>query len=155
MEKKFTSKQKYKNEIIDLFQALVKKLMNSLYGVQMRRDINELYYCKSETWMKTEYDENVLSFWKLSNGNYIVKMKKDDRLDDDNIAKNTSAAHLGAFILSNSKRILNKFIRKIDGFYTKNVYYTDTDSLYIAKKYWDVLDKAGLVGDNVCQDRKN
>ena len=52
--------------------------MNSLYGVQIRRDISESYYCKSETWMKTEFDENVLDYWKLPNGIYIVKIKKDE-----------------------------------------------------------------------------
>ena len=31
------------------------------------------------------------------------------------------------------------------------MYYTDTDSYYIEKKYWDVMDKAGLVGDDLCQ----
>ena len=80
---KKTSKQKYRNENIDLMQALVKLVMNSLYSVQMRRDNNESYYCKSETWMKTEYDGNVLDYWKLSNRMYIVKMKTDDGLDDE------------------------------------------------------------------------
>ena len=47
--------------------------------------------------MKTEYDENVLDFWKLQNGNYIVKVKEDDGLDDDCDNKNTLPAHLGAF----------------------------------------------------------
>ena len=56
-------------------QGLVKLNMNILYGVQIRRDINESYYCKSETWMKTEFDENVLDYSKLPNGNFIVKMK--------------------------------------------------------------------------------
>ena len=32
--------------------------------------------------MKTEFDENVLEYWKITNGNYIVRMKKDDGLDD-------------------------------------------------------------------------
>ena len=41
--------------------------------------------------------------------------------------------HLGAFVLSNSKRIMNNFIRAINGFYTKGVYYIDTDSLYFGK----------------------
>ena len=91
-------------------QGLVKLIMNSLYGVQIRRDINESYYCKSETWMKTEFDENVLDYWKLPNGNYNVRMKKDDGLDDDCDIKNTLPAVLGAFILSNSKRIMNNFI---------------------------------------------
>ena len=37
-------------------------------------------------------------------------MKKDDGLDDDCDIKNTLPAVLGAFILSNSKRIMNNFI---------------------------------------------
>ena len=126
-------------------QGLVKLIMNSLYGVQIRKDINESFYCKSETWMKTEFDENVLDYWKLPNGNYIVQMKKDDGLDDDCDIKNTLPAVLGAFILSNSKRIMNNFIREINGFYNNSIYYGDTDSLYIEKKYWDVFDKANLV----------
>ena len=37
--------------------------MNSLYGIQkIRRDINESYYYNTETWMKTEIDENVLDY---------------------------------------------------------------------------------------------
>ena len=112
IEKLFALRQKYKDEKNDLMQGLVKLIMNSLYGVQIRKDINESYSCKSETWMKTEFDENVLDYWKLPNGNYIVKMKKDDGLDDDCDIKNTLPAVLGAFILSNSKRIMDNFIRE-------------------------------------------
>ena len=83
IEKMFALRQKYKDEKNDLLQGLVNLIMYSLYGVQIRKDINESYSCKSETWMKTEIDENVLDYWKLPNGNYIVKMKKDDGLDDD------------------------------------------------------------------------
>ena len=56
--------------------GLVGLVLNNLYGFQIRKDIIDSYYCKSETWMKTENDENVLEYWKLSNGTYIVKMKK-------------------------------------------------------------------------------
>ena len=154
IEKLFPLRQKYKDEKNDLMQKLVKLIMNSLFGVQIRRDINESYYCKSETWMKTELDENVLDYWKLRNGNYVVKMKKDDGLDDDDCDnKNTLPAVLGAFILSNSKRIMNNFIREINGFYNNTIYYTDCDSLYIEKKYWDELDKANLVGEDLCQGK--
>ena len=156
IEKLFALRQKYKDEKNDLMQGLVKLNINSLYGVQIRKDINELYSFKSETWMKTEFDENVLDYWKLPNGNYIVKMKKDDGLDDDDCdIKNTLPAVLGAFILANSRRIMNKFVREINGFYENNIYYTDTDSLYIEKKYWVVLDKANLVGDNLCQGKND
>ena len=123
--------------------------MNSLYGVQIRRDINETYHCKSD------FDENVLDYWKLPNGNYIVKMKKDDGLDEDCDIKKTLPAVLGAFMLANSRRILNKFIREINGFYNNNIYYTDTDSLYIEKKYWDVLDKGKLIGENLCHGKND
>ena len=146
IDKLFVLRQKYKDEKNDLIQGLIKLVMNSLYGVQTRRDISESYFCKSETWMKTEFDENVLDYWKLPNGNYIVKMKKDDGLDDDCDIKNTLPAVLGAFILSNRKRIMNNFIREINGFNNNSIYYGDIDSLYIEKKYWDVLDKANSVG---------
>ena len=78
--------------------------------------------------MGTEYDENVLDYWKLPNGSYIVKYKKDERLEGDNDAKNTLPSHVGAFILSNSERILNNFIREVNRFYIGSIYYGDTDS---------------------------
>ena len=49
-------------------------------------------------------------------------MKKDDGLDDDSDMKNTLPAVLGAFILSNSKRIMNNFIRESNGFYNNSIY---------------------------------
>ena len=82
-------------------------------------------------------------------------MTKDDGLDGDNNVKNTLPSHLGAFILSNSKRNMNNFIREIDGFYNTSIYYGDTDSLYVEKKYWDVLDKANLAGKILCQGKND
>ena len=105
--------------------------------------------------METEYDENVLDFWKLPNGKYIVKFKKDDRLEGDNDVKNTLPSRLGAFILCNSKRNMKQFIKEINGFYNNIIYYSDTDSLYKEKKYWDVIDKANLVGKNLCQGKND
>ena len=136
-----------------LMQSLVKLIMNSLCGVQIRRDIDQSNKCKSEHWMQTEYDENVSDYWKSPNGNYIAKMKNDDGLDGDNNVKNTLPSHLGAFISSNSKRNMNIFIREINVFYNISIYYGDTDSLYIDKNYWDVLDKAILVGKNLLQGK--
>ena len=83
-------------------QSLVKLIMNSLYGVQIRKDVDDFYKCKSEFWMQTEYDETVLDYWRLPNGNYIVKLKNDDGLDGDNDVKHTLPSHLGVFKLSNS-----------------------------------------------------
>ena len=50
---------------------------------------------------------------------------------------------------------MNNFIREINGFYNNSLYYTDTDSLYIEKKYWDALDKANLVDRNLCQGKND
>ena len=85
--------------------------------------------------MKKEFDENVLDYWKIPNENYNTRMKKDDGLDDDCDIKNTLYAVLGAFILGNSRRITRKYIREINGFYKNSIYYGDTDSLYIEKKF--------------------
>ena len=54
MVKLFNLKQKYKSEKNDLLQRLVNLVISSLYGLQIREDIKESYYCKSKNWMKTE-----------------------------------------------------------------------------------------------------
>ena len=83
--------------------------------------------------MQTEYDDNVFEFCKWPNGNIIVKLEKNDVLDCDDDVKNTLTSHLWAFILNNSKRIMENFIREISSFNNTSIYYTDTDSLYIEK----------------------
>ena len=49
---------------------------------------------------------------------------------------------------------MNNFVHAIDGFYTNDVYYTDTDSLYNENKHWEKLDKVGLVGRNQITRKK-
>ena len=58
-------------------QLLVKLTMNSLYGEQKLKDIDESYQYKSEHWIMTENDERVLDYQKISQGNFFVKMKGD------------------------------------------------------------------------------
>ena len=151
----FALRQKYKDENNDVMHLLVKLLMNSLYGETIRKDIEEKFACKSEMWMQTEYDERVKDYWKISGINYIVKMIDDAGLEHNVKRLNTMPLHLGAFVLSNSKRNMKNFIHAIDGFYTNDVYYTDTDSLYIENKHWDNLDKAGLVGKELLQGKND
>ena len=151
----FELRQKYKEENNGVMQLLVKLIMNSLYGEFLRKDILESYQCKSEMWMQTEYDERVLDYQKINHENYIVKMKDDEGLEDEVKKANTLSLQLAVFILSNSKTIMNNFILAIDGFYTNDVYYTDTDSLYIESKHWKKLDNAGLVGKNLLQSKND
>ena len=56
-------RQKCKDEINNLMQNFVKLIMNSLSEVHIRKDKNEVYKCKSEHWMQTEYDDKVLDYW--------------------------------------------------------------------------------------------
>ena len=151
IDKIFALVQKYKDEGNDVMQLLVKFLMNSLYGENIRKDIEENFACKSEAWMMTEYDERVKDYWKISGNNFIVKKIDDAGLEDEVKKLNTMPLHLGRFVLSNSKRIMNNFIHAINGFHTNDVYYTDTDSLYIENKLWDKLHEAGLVGNDLLQ----
>ena len=76
IEKLFALGQEYKKEYNDLMQGLVKLLMNSLYGVQKHRDSDQTYKCKSKHWMETGYDDNVLNYWRLPNGNYTIVLEK-------------------------------------------------------------------------------
>ena len=48
---------------------------------------------------------------------------------------------------------MNNFIREINGFHNNSIYYGDTDSLFIERKFWDVLDEANLVGKKFCQGK--
>ena len=83
--------------------------------------------------MQTENDDIVLENWSLTDGKYNVKLKTVDGLKGDNHVKNTLPSHPGAFILSNSERIMTNFVREINGFYNESIYYGDTDSLFIEK----------------------
>ena len=136
-------------------QLLVKLTMNALYEEFLRKDILESYQCKSEAWMMSEYDERVLVYPKINHGVYIVKLKDDEGLENEVKKVNTLPLQLAVFILLNSKRIMNNFIHSIDGFYTNDVYYTDTDTLYIESKHWDKLNKAGLVGRILLQGKND
>ena len=131
----FELRQKCKEENNDVMQFLVKLIMNFLYGEQLRKDIEESCQCKSEMWMMTEYDERVLDYLEIDYGNYIVRMKDDESSQDEVKKVNNMPHHFGAFVLSNSKRIMDNFIHAVDGFYTNDSYYTDTDSLYIENKH--------------------
>ena len=57
IDKLFALRQKYKDKNNDVMQILVNLLMNSLFGENIRKDIEERFSCKSEVWMMTEYDE--------------------------------------------------------------------------------------------------
>ena len=50
---------------------------------------------------------------------------------------------------------MKNFIREINEFYNNSISFSDCDSLYIEKKYWDVLDQANSVGKILCQGKND
>ena len=154
-DKLFELPKKYKDENNEVLQLLVKLIMNSLYGEFLRKDILERYQCKSELWMMTESDQRVLDYEKVNHENYIVKMKDDEGVEDEVKKPNTLPLQIAVFILSNSKRNMNNFTHAIDGFYSNDVYYTDTNSLYLENKHWNKLDEGGLVGKSLLQGKND
>ena len=151
IDKLFELGQKYEDENIDVMQLLVKLIMNCFCEEKVRKDIKESYESNSEAWMMAEYDERVLDYRKFNHGIYTVKLKDDAGLEDEVKIVNTMPPHLGVFVLSNSKRIMNSFLHAIGGFHPNDIHYKDTDSLYIENNYWDKLDKAGSVVKNRAQ----
>ena len=103
----------------------------------------------------SEYDESVLDFHIIEYGNYIVKLKNDEGVEDEVKKVKTLPSQLAPFVLSNSKRILNSFIYAIGEFFTKDVLYTDTVCLYIENKHWDKVNKASLVGEKLLQGKND
>ena len=92
----------------------------------------------------------------MSGNKYSVEMIDDAGLKDAVKNLNTMLLQMGAFVLSNSKRIMNNFIHAINGSYTNDVFYTDTDSLYIKNKLWDEpheADEARLFGKGLLQGK--
>ena len=151
----FALGQIYKDENNDVMQLLVKLLMNSFDGEQIRKNIEGSFACKSEYWMTTEYDEIVKDYWKRSHGNYIIRMIDYAGWEDGVKKLNAMPLPLGAFVLSNSKTILNIFMHANKRFYTNDIYYGDTDSFYLENKLWEKLDKAGLVGKALLQGKND
>ena len=60
-------------------------------------------------------------------------MKDDPGLDDQVKKANTMPLHLGALVLSNSKRIMNNFKHAINGF-TQMMYIIQRLIVYIMKR---------------------
>ena len=148
----FEKRDMFKSQGKELLQNLAKKIGLSVYGGNVRKDINEEYKCVTENWMKEKFDDRVKEWFSLKNGNLIVKLEDDEGVDDFDKAKsvNTMPSHFGSFILSHSKRLLNEVFRVLDVFHSDCIYYgCSTDSDYIQKKHWSTLVDKGFVGKSL------
>ncbi|ESO88608.1 hypothetical protein LOTGIDRAFT_165392 [Lottia gigantea] len=123
----------------------MKLLGNSLYGKSIQKDTTTSRHLWSEVTLKANFDSHVIHYERVNDSQYIVEEEKEFIPPK---STRLTPSHLGLFVLSHSKKIMNNFIRVIDGFYKPEIYYTDTDSLYISSSNWDKLNEAGLVSEN-------
>ena len=153
----FEKRDLFKSQGKDLLQNLATKIGLSVYGGNIRKDINEEYKCVTENWMKENFDDRVKEWFPLKNGFLLVKLEDDEGVDDYDKAKsiNTMPSLFGSYILSHSKRLMNDVFNEIDAFYNNVIYYTDTDSGYIHKKNWNKLIEKGYVGKKVGQGKND
>ena len=86
--------------------------------------------------MRDNFDDSVKEWFPLKNGNLIVKLGEDENNDDYDKTNSikTMLLHFGRYFSSHSKRLMNDVIKQLFGFFKKN-YNTDTDPLFIQKKY--------------------
>ena len=132
----------------DLLQNLAKKIRLSVYGGEIRKDMNEKYKCVTDSWMRGNFDDRVTERFPLKNVTLIVKLEDDEGVGDYDKGKsvNTMPSHFGSYILSHSTRWMNDVIKQIGGFFINSIYCTDTGSLYMHKIYWSDLVDNGFVG---------
>ena len=65
-----------------LLQTLSKRINNSVYGENIRRDVINQYSCVTEKWTRENYDNQFKEWWPRKNGNLIVKLEDDASVDD-------------------------------------------------------------------------
>ena len=78
---------KYKDENKTFLQTITKKVSNSVNGCCIEKDIDECYKCVTQSWMKNEYDESLIEWFSLKNGNIMVKIEDKESVDDGGISK--------------------------------------------------------------------
>ncbi|ESO87634.1 hypothetical protein LOTGIDRAFT_175942 [Lottia gigantea] len=141
-------RNKYKREGNIVGSNCMKLLCNSLYGKSIQKDRNT----RNHLWnFQANFDSLVKNYEKINDTQYSVETEIEEKeiTAEDHSTKSTilTPSHLGSFILSHRKKIMNNFIHVINGFYKPEIYYTDTDSLYISSRNWDKLNRAGLVSE--------
>ena len=129
----------------------------SIYRFSIRSDVFYTYKCVASSWMQTGHDENVVEWFPLKNENMMVKVKDHDGLDDNGYSKklNSQPCHLGSFNLSESKRFLNDVSLSLDGFINSKIYYSDTDSIYIHRNDYKLLQKQRMIGKEIGQSKND
>ena len=143
-----------------------KLILNSTYGKFCQHDRDEFtFVCDDQTalvhclrgWRNGKKTGiiDIGNFPPQELGNGLLKVKAshivDWSVDDDQELCNPS--HLGAECLSNSKRIMNEFMKP--ALESPLAYYCDTDSMYVTEKYSQFLDRSNFPAETELGGIKN
>ena len=66
-------------------------------------------------------DGRVVDYEPLSNGEYVTMYRSDAGYEKMKGIVKSMPSHVGLFVLSNSKRIMNMFVHEIERFYSKKI----------------------------------
>lgn len=121
----FDARLKYKSEKKEALQQVVKLMMNSAYGKTIIKSCNT----------KTSFVQNkYINDYVCNNFNTIKEFRTindyQTEVNSYSYDKSYNRSHIGGFILSMSKRIMNEVMNTAND-NGINVYYTDTDSMHI------------------------
>ena len=107
--------------------------------------------------MKNKYEDSVVEWFPLKNGNIMVKRKNREYIDDGGVLKkvNSQPCHLGSFILSQSKRLMNDVILGLGGFKNHEIYYRVNNSVNIHNDDYEILKTKSLFGKEHFQSKND
>ena len=160
IENLFENRKKYKEEKSSI-QLVYKLLMNSAYGKtiikESREQIRYIYDTKEKPTSTKDFEiknYNLIKSYEVINHNNLKCVKYyiyKNKFDHENYC------HLGGYILSMSKRIMNE-VNEIAHNNNINIYYVDTDSMHLPEDKIELLENKfkekynkELIGKNMGQ----
>ena len=147
IKKLYDLRTKYKKEKNPV-QLLYKLMLNTAYGktIQKPKDSKILWRCNSQTTEKNlirTFGESIQYISTSKNSNmFKVKIRIG-------ILNHWAMPHCGSLVLSQSKRIMNKFLVEFEDY----SYYTDTDSIFTTETGYNILKEKypEMIGDELGQ----
>jgi hypothetical protein len=135
----FEGRKEHKKKGNDVIQNMIKLIMNSIYGKTITsKSTNKILYMnknkfnrETKTWSQ---NNEALNNYLYNNFNSIIKYKEINEtqveITKTNYDKSYNLGHIGTFILSYSKRIMNEVMDTASN-NNIEIYYQDTDSMHL------------------------
>ena len=154
IKKLYDERLMYKKQGNQAMQQAIKLMLNSAYGkTVLRKSFTKTSFVKNNT---EEYNNYIFNNFNTIRSSRDMNNGKSEIEEIDSDAS-YNRAHIGAMILSMSKRIMNEVF---DIANSNNIpfYYTDTDSIHMnfddeekLRKLYNKKYNRELVGKNLCQ----